>query len=326
MTTTKIKLLYRTDDYPNFTQTVIGDQVQLYFDMVPWDPTQTYNKQDTVILAMYWAAKQPETAWWYSFQQQGFKIIVDHLYDSDVDCLSRVLDANTLELRCTNWSWYNSALHYERFGYHKYQPQKNITQAFLMLLNKVRPHKDRAAQDLTPVLDQALWSYVDRGKVIESVTDSSDSVIWYLYMNPAWYNSTAFSVVVESWMRSDPWFAGAGFPSYRTEVSEKIFKPLAFYHPFICYGSEGTCRYLRREGFETFDNLWSEHYDTIASDAQRFEAVTPTVIQAVRDHGSGQFDLLTQQKLAHNHAHFFNIDLVRQRIKAEVIDVMQEFV
>lgn len=322
----KIKLLYRVEDYPNFSQTVIGDLVQPYFDLVPWQPDHTYSSADTVILTMFWLAKQPQTAWWYQYQQQGFKIVIDHLYDSDVDTVSRRLDHATLELRNPNWSWYNSALHCENFGYHRYSPKKSVSHAFLMLINKAREHKDQAVKDLAPLLNQALWSYVDRGQLIESVDDQTAAVIWYLYMNPTWYDSTAFSVVVESWMRGNAWFAGTGWPNYRTEVSEKIFKPLAFYHPFICYGSEGTCRYLQREGFETFDNLWSEHYDNIADDNQRFQAVTAVIYDAVRDHGLGQFDQYTQQKLAHNHHRFFDTAMIRQRFKTEIIDTIQEFV
>ena len=326
MTTTKIKLLYREQDYPNFTQSTVAELVRPHMELVQYNPEHSYDPRDTLVLGMFWIAKDPETAWWYSLTQQGFRMVIDHLYDSDVDCLSRRLDDRTLELRCPNWSWYNSALHYEQMGYAQYRPEKNITNTFLMLLNKARDHKDRAARDLGPLLDQALWSYVDRGVHLEQADDDTRNIIWYLYMNPRWYNNTAFSVVVESWMRSRAWFDSNGiFPNYRTEVSEKIFKPLAFYHPFVCYGSEGTCRYLQREGFETFDNLWSEQYDNIIDDSQRFEAVTPIIYQAVKEYGSGKFDAVTQQKLQHNHAQFFDTDLIRQRFKTEIIDVIQEF-
>jgi hypothetical protein len=320
---TKIKLLYLEDDYPNFIQGAIVHLVLPHFDLVQYQPDTNYNHVDTVILTTFWRAKHPESAWWYPFQQQGFRIVVDHLYDSDVDTHSRLINPLMLELRCGNWLWYNSALASEQFGYNQYQPQRDVKYSFIMLMNKIREHKDRVAADLAPLLPAARWSYVERGQHIGDPEENNPRIIWHLYMSPNWYDTAAFSVVVESWMRTDRWVNDPG--NYRTEVSEKIFKPLAFYHPFVCYGSEGTCRYLQREGFETFSNLWSEDYDTILNDNERFRAVTPVVFDAVKNYSTAQYDQLTQQKLQHNHARYFDTALVQQRFQTEIIDVIQEF-
>ena len=320
---TKIKLLYLEEDYPNFTQGAIAHLVQQHFDLVQYQPGVNYNSADTVILTTFWRAKQPHTAWWYPFQQQGFRILVDHLYDSDVDTHSRLINPLMLELRCGNWLWYNSALASAQAGYGQYRPQRNAQYSFIMLMNKIREHKDRVAADLAPLLPAARWSYVERGQYIGDPEENNPRVIWHLYMSPNWYDTAAFSVVVESWMRTDQWAHDPG--NYRTEVSEKIFKPLAFYHPFVCYGSEGTCRYLQREGFETFSNLWSEEYDTILNDNERFEAVTPVVFDAVKNYRSAQYDALTEHKLEHNKHHYFDTALIHQRFQTEIIDVIQEF-
>jgi hypothetical protein len=324
MTTTKLKLLHHPDDYVNFAQGAIAHLVLPHFDLVEYTPDSNYNSADTVILTTFWRAKTPDTAWWRSFQQQGFRIVVDHLYDSDVDTVSRRINPLMLELRCGNWLWYNSALASTQFGYNQYQPQRDVKYSFIMLMNKIREHKDRVAAELAPLLPAARWSYVERGQHIGDPEENNPSVIWHLYMSPNWYDTAAFSVVVESWMRTDRWMHDPN--NYRTEVSEKIFKPLAFYHPFVCYGSEGTCRYLQREGFETFSNLWSEDYDTILNDNQRFQAVTPVVFDAVKNYSSGRYDALTEQKLKHNKNHYFNTALIHQRFQTEIIDVIQEFV
>jgi hypothetical protein len=105
-------------------------------------------------------------------------------------------------------------------------------------------------------------------------------------------------------------------------VSEKIFKPLAFQHPFIVYGSEGTLRYLQALGFETFDNLWDESYDSITSDSARFDAVTRTVKSAVQ---KPLLDPLTEQKLQHNRERFWDQTLVTDLIRREIIHDIQEF-
>ena len=325
MTATKIKLLYLEEDYPNFSQGVIACLVQPHFDLVQYQPGETYNSADTVILTTFWRAKTPETAWWYHYQQQGFRMVVDHLYDSDVDTVSRRINPLQLELRCGNWLWYNSALASEQFGYNQYQPQRDVKYSFIMLMNKIREHKDRVTQDLAPLLPHARWSYVGRNRDIGDPGENNPTKIWHLYMSPNWYDTAAFSVVVESWMRTDRWVDSPRHPNFRTEVSEKIFKPIAYYHPFVCYGSEGTCRYLQREGFETFSNLWSEDYDNILDDNQRFEAVTPVVFDAVKNYSTAQYDTLTEQKLRHNKHHYFDTALIHQRFQTEIIDVIQEF-
>ena len=321
----KIKLLFKQEDYVNFTQTAVADLVQQHFDLVEYQPGNNYSSVDTVILTVFWVAQRSESAWWYPFQQAGFRIVVDHLYDSDVDTVSRLTAPNMLELRCGNWLWYNSALASSQFGYNQYRPQRDVKYSFIMLMNKIREHKDRVARDLAPVLDGARWSYVERGRDIGDPGENDPTKIWHLYMSPSWYDTAAFSVVVESWMRTNKWADNPEFPNYRTEVSEKIFKPIAYHHPFVCYGSEGTCRYLQREGFETFSNLWSEHYDSIIDDHQRFEAVTPVVIDAVKNYSSAKYDQLTQQKLQHNNARYFDTALIQQRFQTEIIDVIQEF-
>jgi hypothetical protein len=325
MTTTKVKLLHHPDDYVNFAQGAVANLVAQHFDLVQYQPGESYNSVDTVILTTFWRAKQPESAWWYHYQQQGFRIVVDHLYDSDVDTHSRLINPLQLELRCGNWLWYNSALASAQAGYDQYRPQRNVQYSFIMLMNKIREHKDRVTQDLASLLPHARWSYVGRNRDIGDPGENDPTKIWHLYMSPNWYDTSAFSVVVESWMRTDRWVDSPRHPNFRTEVSEKIFKPIAYYHPFVCYGSEGTCRYLQREGFETFSNLWSEDYDKILDDNQRFEAVTPVVFDAVKNYSTAQYDALTEQKLKHNKHHYFDTALIHQRFQTEIIDVIQEF-
>jgi hypothetical protein len=117
------------------------------------------------------------------------------------------------------------------------------------------------------------------------------------------------------------WQQNPVVPNYKTEISEKSFKPVAYHHPFITFGSVDTLKYLQREGFETFGNLWDESYDTIMDDAQRHQAVAHTVIDAVKEYRQGnlKFDKETEQKLQHNHARFFNKALVEQRFRSEII-------
>ena len=147
-------------------------------------------------------------------------------------------------------------------------------------------------------------------------------------MNPNWYDSTCFSVVVESYMRTNAWANSPRLPCYKTEVSEKVIKPIAYYHPFIVFGSYETLKYLHRVGFETFGNLWDESYDNIVNDEQRHARVTEVVVDAVREYRPHQFaiDHVTEQKLQHNRNRFFNQQLVQQRFENEIIRDIENFV
>jgi hypothetical protein len=315
----KIKLIYSSTTHPCLTQGFVRELMDEYVDIVEYDPTKVYSPLDTIILQTHVGVLQPQP-WHTHLIEQGFKTVVDHLWDSDVDTPSQIKN-NTLILRNGNWLWYRESMHYQSMGYDQYRPQRNYQHAFFMPINKAREHKDLVLERIAPVLEQGLYSYADRGRKLPNDFDREQQGYWLYYFNPEWYNSSCFSVVVESYMRSMAWHRNPEVPNYKTEISEKSFKPIAYYHPFITFGSVDTMKYLQREGFETFDNLWNESYDSIINDDQRHQAVADTVLYAVKEYNQNnlKFDRLTEQKLAHNHARFFDTALVKQRVQDEII-------
>jgi hypothetical protein len=315
----KIKLIYSTTTHPCFTQGYVRGLVDEQFDLVEYDPTKTYLPQDTVVLQTHVGVLQSQP-WHTRLVEQGFKTVVDHLWDSDVDTPSQVKN-NALILRNGNWLWYRESMHYQSMGYDQYQPQRNYQHAFFMPMNKARQHKDLVLERIASVLDQGLYSYAERGRILPNDFDREQQGYWLYYFNPEWYDSTCFSVVVESYMRSINWYRNPEVPNYKTEISEKSFKPIAYCHPFITFGSVDTLKYLQREGFETFSNLWDESYDSIMDDDQRHQAVAHSVINSVNEYRQGnlKFDSVTEQKLQHNHARFFDKTLVEQRFRTEII-------
>ena len=64
------------------------------------------------------------------------------------------------------------------------------------------------------------------------------------------YNKAFLDVVCETWHMGDTFLP-----------TEKIARPLAFKNPFVLYGAKHFLRNLRRLGFKTFSNYWSEDYD-----------------------------------------------------------------
>jgi hypothetical protein len=104
-------------------------------------------------------------------------------------------------------------------------------------------------------------------------------------------------------------------------ISEKTFKPIAFQHPLMVYGNSGTLKTLRQWGFETFDNLWDESYDLLTNSQQRRNAIVKLLHEVeIKD-----YDIETQQRLAHNHAHFFDTELVKQRIREEILEPLLNY-
>lgn len=322
----KPKLIYRIEDYPNFSQGWIEPLIQRHFDFEPWQPHQRYDK-NTVVLATYQQDFEPN-AWFRLLEQDGHCIVIDHLFDSDVDTKSFRLHDRKLDLRSGHWMWYRTALLASHYGYNQYRPRPSYTHDFLCLMNKIRDHRDQVMNDLAAELTTARWSYVDRGHDIGDPQERMTQVFWEYYMSPNWYDTTCWHLVVESYVRSDWWFVNPQYPNYRTEISEKSYKPIAYYQPFVVLGSEGTLRFLRSQGFETFDHLWSEHYDLITSDTERINTVIAQVkdmVKVYNRHWTG-WDAETQAKLAHNHARFFDLHTVQQRFDQEIVADIMEFI
>lgn len=319
----RITLIYKDPTYLPFCLPWVTPVVSDYIAVEQYDPAQQYDPASTCIYTSY-VPEHQDLTWIAQLQGQGLPLLIDHLWDGDVDTPSAIKD-NTLTLRNGNWLWYYSCLDWTQQGYNNYQPDPNWQRAFFMPMNRQEWHRDLAVETLKPVLDQALYSYVHAGLLLEDDVPTAGAINWRSYFNPSWYNTTCFSVVAESYMRSD---VRNNFNNYRTEVSEKIFKPMLGHHPFIVFGSLDTLKYLDREGFATYNNLFDEGYDSVDNDRLRHERVSNTVIQAVKDYRQGKLsrDSLTIEKIQHNHARLFDYELVKKRIKDEIVADILEFV
>jgi hypothetical protein len=73
------------------------------------------------------------------------------------------------------------------------------------------------------------------------------------------YKDTYFSLVTETLFFNKSEF-----------VSEKSFKPIVHFHPFVIVGSPYTLQYLKEYGFKTFSDVWDESYDTELDSNKRF--------------------------------------------------------
>jgi hypothetical protein len=134
------------------------------------------------------------------------------------------------------------------------------------------------------------------------------------FYNPAWYAQTNFSIVAETHVDGERF------------ISEKIFKPLAFQHPFIVYGTAGTLRFLHESGFETFNHVIDESYDNIVNPFVRLQAIIDIIEELYKDYtlGASLFaDPISQQKLQHNYIKFYDIE---QLWEDEIINPIKEYI
>ena len=87
-----------------------------------------------------------------------------------------------------------------------------------------------------------------------------------IYLEPAPYIDTYFSLVTETVFE---------YPySFRTE---KIAKPLAIGHPWICATSVGFYRDIQNLGFQTFGHVIDESFDSIDNHQDRMERIAMIV-------------------------------------------------
>lgn len=290
----KINLLLSHTHRTCFNNYWIVNFLNNHFNVLFVEDDQIVEKHNTIIVY-----HPSNTDWVRKYHDQGFKLVAEHLWDSGNIA---VLENSTI-LSNVNWFWYNESMCYKSRQLEKYKPAKNYTKLALMPLWNVKLHRDQLLDSLSDILDQLVYSYVERG--INLPNDDETSTMRYNYFNPAWYDSTHFSIVAETWVDPPHFF-----------ISEKTYKPFAFYHPFVLLGQPGVLAHLRKEGFETFENLFDESYDTV----DNFELRLFKIVSAIRNYIPHPYDKLTLDKLSHNHHQLFDTQLVDQRLVNEVVN------
>jgi hypothetical protein len=322
MTTQKIKLLHHRTEHTNLSSPAnnLTKIVNQYFDVIYYEPGVHYNPADTVL-----AVRQFNTnLWWQPFVDNGFKMIIDNVTEVPELMLDlwapdtqtpKPVPASAMVLQSPNFFRYEDTSKWLQSGYDQYKPQRKSLYKALLLMNRKKTHRTELVEKLGTQLDQCIWSYIEHGKQLNH-TDIpiTPDVNWMRYLNPDWFDQCCVSIVAESC---------AAPPVNRIPfVTEKTWKPVAMQHPFMIVGEPGTLQYLHSLGFETFENLWSEDYDTTQSTSQRIDLVVQNVVQ----YNMAPLDQLTLQKLEHNRNHLFNREIIHQFVMDEIINPVLEYV
>lgn len=290
----KIDLVLRSEEFTSFTSYYLEEFWNKFFNVSWYDPDKTYDKTRT-LFAVWWANVNNDP-WIEDMKQQGYKIVVDNLWEG----VTHRTDYYWIE-HPRSMCW-NESLWWHALGYSAYRPQKDLQYRALMQLRSRKPARDMIVEHLNSLLPEILWSYLPRNQMLPN--DTTDALQGQRYMHPSWYDQTFCSLVVETGQTGN------------FHVSEKSYKPLAYYHPCIIFGVPGTLKFLRDYGFETFENIFDESYDVIDNFDQRLEIIERNIEIIELDH----YDKLTQDKIQHNHALFFNEDLVLKNIQHYVVE------
>ena len=102
-----------------------------------------------------------------------------------------------------------------------------------------------------------------------------------------------------------------------TMLSEKINKPLFYYHPFIVFSDVGIgyLKLLKKYGFETFPEWFDESYDEIEDNDVRFRFVQKEIKRLCNMSNEYLSELYksVEDKLIHNKNNFLDFDLIFER-------------
>ncbi len=220
------------------------------------------------------------------------------------------------------WYWIVDQRSFQEFEYDKYQTIPRHQYKFFMQMGQQRPDRDVLFSMMEPVLSQGLYSYKKKGIDLPNDVDAAKVHNWQRYVNWEWIDSCSITLIVESNLDEN---VTSGFSITEKDngfLSEKTYKPIAYGHAFLLAGNAGGLDHVRKQGFETFPELWDESYDTLLDYRDRIGAIVK-IIQSFD--ASTLNNPLVQQKITHNRQRFFNKELKAQFLRETIVEPIINF-
>jgi hypothetical protein len=320
--------------------------LQDYFELENYNPTKFYSKDCVFVIS--------RNEYWHSdlerYLSLGYRFIFANPWEAltffNVDQFKPYLNNILVILGCKNslhvkwpaiinvprWFWYNESLWYtceNRMQYQNYIPNRTNTKLFFMPIKRAKSFRTQVIEKLDNILDQAVWSYVEKwcdGRHLSVRTNNPVATIgWDRQFEEEWYNDTYFTLAVETAVNSqlDPLVRTDDMSPCELFVTEKTFKPIAFQHPFMICGMPHTLKFLRENGFETFNHIFDESYDNVMF----FEDRLDIIYNNIQNFDTNKYlDPLTKEKIKHNYNQFYNRSLVLTGIKNDLINPLLEWI
>jgi len=302
----KIKLLYVTE--PPFAPREFP-WIKEQFDFVQFDSSLTRDKTDCVVVK----SQDYNSEFTNFLLENQYKVIIEDLIDPMFD---HNPNDHCLLLQNFFWYWYNENATFKDLGLKTYTPNRTYEKLAFCPMRLNRWFRDRLYDSLAPWHNDMIISYNARQIFLPGDKFDSNGRTLDRHFNPVWYDSTHFSIVLETVIQpnldSDK-FTPQGRVAF---ITEKTFKPMAFYHPFMLLACPGSLRRLKDTGFESYENLFDESYDQTS----QFDKKISIVINNIKNFQRGEYNKLTLEKIQHNYDRFWNQPLVQQRMIAEIVE------
>lgn len=337
-----------TDLNSSYLEWILQDK----FAIAIFNPTSTYNKATDILVITRPESVNLELL--KKYLDQGFRLLIVNLWEARPYVLAKdflpYLDNILVVLGCQGpfnygwknvlsvprWFWYNESLWYtcdKNFQYQNYVPNRKNTKLFFMPIRRSKPFRTQVVKRLTEFLDDAVWSYVERwNDGLHLPTREENPVArvgWDRQFEENWYNDTYFTLAVETYI---------GQTTVDTEikgivsdqagpcelfVTEKTFKPIAHQHPFLVCGMKGTLAFLKENGFETYDHIFDESYDTL----DFFDARLDILYNNIKYFNKEKYlDPQTQKKIKHNYDRFYDRSAVLAGVNTDLINPVLEWI
>ena len=337
-----------TDLNSSYLEWILQDK----FDLAIFNPTNSYNKETDILVITRLESFNPESL--KKYLDQGFRLLIVNLWEARPFVLSKdflpYLDNILVILGCKDpfnygwknvlsvprWFWYNESLWYtcdKNFQYQNYVPNRKNTKLFFMPIRRSKPFRTQVVERLTEFLDDAVWSYVERWNDGLHLSTREENPVarfaWDRQFEPDWYNDTYFTLAVETYIgQTTVENEMKGLVSDQASpcdlfVTEKTFKPIAHQHPFLVCGMKGTLAFLKENGFETYDHVFDESYDTL----DFFDARLDVLYNNIKNFNKEKYlDPLTEQKIKHNYDRFYDRSAVLAGVNNDLIEPMLEWI
>lgn len=296
----KVKLILQPGQFTSFTSWYLEPLWREYFDIELYDETKTYDRN--TLFVFWWMDTKNQLI--NKLINQGHKVAIDNLWETHNAEYDQFYQINN-----PNWWWWNESLWWRALRYDQYVPNKTYKKIALMPIRRVDKIRDLIVKKMQPWLNQMIWSYKDQHLPNDTYINETGEVN-QRFMNPQWFDDTCINLVVESTQSSQGLL-----------VSEKTYKPCAFYQPMLIVGRSGALELIKNQGFETFDNIFDESYDQEIDFEKRLHIVLENLNRICKE----PYSDLTWEKLKHNHHLFFNKVLVKDSIVKEIIEPLLEY-
>jgi hypothetical protein len=248
----------------------------------------------------------------------GHKVLIENFQEAEID---QLIDSDLVRYsQCMHdpsfsdkhiplplFFWYKESI---QFDYRNLPRNISPTKQFLLKMNYQRDFRDAIHRKFGDIIEDNLYSYVSMGIQMPDDMDR-ESKNWDRYINPSWYDSTWYSIVVESSVNRG---------TDRIFITEKTFKPFAMKHPFMSISCKNTLKLLKDSGFAVFENMFDQQYDNL-------DLLTriDSIYQQAKNNKITGYDKLTLEQIEHNFHHFYDRDLIISRINRELLDPLREF-